>query len=183
MAFIDLQKTQSEANYVGRLLKKFGLPSDLGAAIAALAHTLRDHKHLEQLLTSIDPAERQEVYDSIAPHLRFKAKPLDVYVANAGQRAEREQWPVLDEHGNLQAFRPAADVSSIEKAVAADLASRALTLECAKCTRMETFPAVGMETPADVILKARKAGWIYDYLATPPREICPHCPTSLRPNA
>lgn len=181
MAIVDLQKTASEASFVAKALKKFGLSTDLGAAIAALAQTIRDHKHFESLLTSADPSERQMLYDSVLPHLRFKAKPLDVYVANAGRRAEREQWPVQGPDGKLHEFRPATDVASI--AIAQDMAKHTLVLECSKCTREERFCSVGQETPVDVIIKARKAGWVYDNISDPPREICPKCPSSLRPNA
>lgn len=187
LGVVDLQKSASEASFVAKALRKFGLPSDIGAAIAALASGIRDHRHLETLLTSCDPEERQMLYDSCLPHLRFTAKPLDVYVASAGRMAERLQLPVIGRNGELLEFRPAHDVSSLEKAaqqaLANDLAKRTLTLLCAKCTRQQCFVAVGDETHVDVVLKARKAGWVYDHIAQPPHEICPKCPTSLRPNA
>lgn len=183
MAVIDLANSAKEAGFVRSALKRFGLPSDFGAAIAALASTIRDHKHFETVLTSCGPEERQLLYDSCLPHLRFTAKPLDVYVASAGRMAERMQLPVIGPNGELREFRPAQDVRSAEKAIAAELAKKTLTLTCAKCTRKQSFVAVGEETPVDVILKARREGWVYDHIAQPPREICPHCPTSLRPNA
>jgi len=187
VAVIDLANTAKEAGFVAKALKRFGLPSDIGAAIAALASTVRDHRHFETLLTSCDPEERQMLYDSCLPHLRFTAKPLDVYVASAGRMAERLQLPVLGPNGELLEFRPAHDVSSIEKAaeqaLAAELAKKTLILTCAKCTHQQSFVAGGNETPVDVILKARRAGWVYDHIAQPAREICPKCPTSLRPNA
>lgn len=187
MAVIDLANTAKEAGFVAKVLKEFGLPSDIGAAIGALASTIRDHKHFETLLTSCEPEERQMLYDSCLPHLKFKAWSLDRYVASAGRMAERLQLPVLGPNGELLEFRPAQDVKSaekrIEQAIAAELAKKTLTLTCAKCTRQESFSAVGDETPVDVILKARREGWVYDHIAQPPREICPECPTSLRPNA
>lgn len=187
MAVIDLANTAKEAGFVAKALKKFGIPSDIGAAIGALASTIRDHKHFETLLTSCDAEERQILYDSCLPHLKFKAWPLDRYVASAGRMAERLQLPILGPNGELLEFRPAQDVNTIQKAaedaVAAEIARRTLTLTCAKCTHQQSFMGVGDETPVDVILKARKAGWVYDHIAQPPREICPKCPTSLRPNA
>lgn len=187
MAVIDLASTAKEAGFVAKTLKKFGLPSDIGAAIVALASTVRDHKHFETLLTSCEPEERQMLYDSCLPHLKFTAWPLDRYVASAGRMAERLQLPVLGPNGELLEFRPAQDVKSAEKraeqAIAAELAKKTLTLTCAKCTRQQSFVAVGNESPVDVILKARKAGWVYDHIAQSPREICPECRTSLRPNA
>lgn len=187
MAVIDLANSAKEAGFVRKALKRFGLPSDFGAAIAALASTIRDHRHFETVLTSCDPEERQMLYDSCRPHLKFTAKPLDAYVASAGRMAERLQLPVIGPNGELLEFRPAQDVKSAEKsaedAVAAEIAKKTLILVCAKCTRQQSFVAVGNETPVDVILKARREGWVYDHIAQPPREICPQCPTSLRPNA
>jgi hypothetical protein len=184
LGVIDLAQTRKTGTFVDKALKKFGLP-DLNSAVAALASTIRDHKHFETLLTSTAGEERQMLYDSCVPHLKFTAKPLDVYVAGAGQMAERLQLPTLDAEGNLHEFRPAADVKSIEKAaqqaIADDLAARTLTLVCSKCRHVAIFTAFGHETPVDVIKKARKIGWVYDYTAD--REICPKCPTSLRPNA
>lgn len=180
MAIVDLAKTGSEASFVRKALKKFGLPSDIGGAIAALAFMVRDHKHLENLLTGIGPEERQMVYDSIVPHLRFKARPLDVYVSNVGQRAEREQWPVLED-GKFKEFKPAQDLSTVQKHINAEIAKKLLILTCSKCTCEETFFQIGEETRVDTILKARKAGWVYDLVNQ--KEICPKCPTSLRPNA
>jgi hypothetical protein len=181
---IDLGASRNEADFVSKMLKRFGLPTDIGACIAALAGTIRDHKHFERLLTEAPPADRQDLYDALIPHLQFTPKPLDVYVANAGQRAEREQWPVLGPDGMLMPFKPAADVSSLEKDVqemiAAAMAQRRLMLTCSKCLREETFHAVGEETRVAVVIRARKKGWVYDYASNPPREICPKCPTSMR---
>lgn len=185
MAIVDLKNSAAELGFVRKALKQFGLPSDVGAAIAALASTIRDHRHLETLLTSCNGEERQIMYDSIVPHLHFKAKPLDRYIASAGHRAEREQWPIL-ENCQLKEFRSAQDVATIEyeaqKALAKELSEQKLVLTCGKCTFQETFYKVGEETNGDVVLKARRAGWIYDYRADPPKEICRKCPTSLRRN-
>lgn len=187
VAVIDLANSTKEAGFVRNALKRFGLPSDFGAAVAALASTIRDHRHFETILTSCEPEERQMLYDSCLPHLKFTAKPLDVYVASAGRMAERLQLPVVGPNGELLDFRPARDVRSTvkaaEDALAAETAKRTLTLTCAKCMRQQSFAAVGQETHVDAVMKARREGWVYDHIAQPPREICPKCPTSLRPNA
>ena len=108
----------------------------------------------------------------VIPHLRFKAKPLDVYVASAGQRAEREQWAVIDAQGNLQGFKSAADLQSIEyaaeQALAKELASRTLSLTCSKCRKQAAFIGISGETPATIIKKARISGWFHEYYAKPP---------------
>lgn len=182
MAVIDFAKQEREAKDVKGLLKRRGLPSDFGSAIQMLAGTIRDHKHLEVLLTSCGPEERQLLYDGIRAHLRFTPKALDQYVASAGQMAERQKLPVIAPDGSLHAFQPARDVSSAvqdaENAIAAGLAKRILTVTCSKCAAEAQFPQIGDETRVAVVIKARKAGWVYDPVGD--CEICPDCPTSLR---
>lgn len=184
---VDFGNLAREADFLKRTLRRFGLATDFGKAIAMMGGMVRDHRHFETLLTEAGPEIRQELYDSLRPSLKFTAKPLDVYVSDAKQRAEKEQLPVLGPEGQLLPFKPARDASSAfkdaENAIAASLAKRTLTLTCSKCTRQESFYAVGEETPVAVIMKARQAGWIYDYMAETPVEICPDCPTSLRPDA
>jgi hypothetical protein len=149
-----------------------------------LAPKIRDHKDLEVKLTSAPPSLRTIIYNTVKPYLRFKAWPLDKYVASAGQMAERQQLPVMDIQGMLHPFKPAADVRSVEKhaeeVIASSLAARTLTLTCSKCTRKGYFYAVGQETPAAVMIKARQGGWVYD--PAQDVDICPDCPTSLRRN-
>ena len=152
--------------------------------LTRLAVKIRDHKDLETKLTSAPPQLRTLIYETLKPNLKFKPWPLDRYVASAGRMAEREQLPVMDASGMLHEFQPARDARTVkmdvEDILTAALAKRTLVLTCAKCTRQQTFFGVGDETPVAVVLKARRAGWIYDYKADPPVEICPACPTSLR---
>ena len=167
---IDLGQNQKSRAFVERQLRRFGIGS-INDAIAALAKTIRDHKHLETFLTSIESlADRQEVYDSIRPHLRFEPWPLDRYVASANRMAEREQLPILGEDGQLHPFRPAQDVKTVENVLAAAIAKRKLTLTCVRCNKLEEFFQVGEETQVDVRKKALKAGWLLF-----PEEKCPKC--------
>lgn len=174
---IDFGAVQKEAGFLKKVLRQVGLPLSINEAIAALARTIRDHKHFERILTEIGPAERQDLYDSVIPHLRFTPKPLDVYVAGAGQMAEREQLPTLDEKGNLRAFRPAADVDSVEKhaqeLLLQSMAKRRLTVICHRCLAEENLYQIGDETRVGVVIRLRKMGWVYD----PQRETetCPEC--------
>lgn len=159
-------------------LKRHGLPVDFGKAIEALAGTIKDHEQFGYLVMQAEPEFRQDFYDAVRPHLSFRAKPLDSYIASAKQRAEREQLPTIDEAGNLKPFSAAQDASTLrqaEEAISASLAKRTLTLKCSKCTRQSSFSAVGNETPGAVINKARRIGWVYDYKSETPREICPEC--------
>ena len=84
---IDLGQNQQSKAFVERQLRRFGVGS-INDAISALARTIRDHKHLETFLTSIESqSDRQDVYDSIRPNLRFEPWPLDRYVASANSMA------------------------------------------------------------------------------------------------
>jgi hypothetical protein len=174
---IDLGAMQQEAAFIGKMLKKLGLPTSLGDAIAHLARTIRDHKHLERIITEAEPSERQMLYDTIKPNLRFQPWPLDKYIASAGQMAEREQLPILGEDGKLHPFQPASDVKTLEKhaedVLARSLAKRTLTLVCHKCLEEGQFHQLGEETRVSVIIRARKAGWKYDPLRE--TETCPKC--------
>jgi hypothetical protein len=142
---------------------------------------------MRTLLTSAPPQLRSIIYEVLKANIRFAAWPLDRYIASAGEMAEREQLPVMDALGNLHPFTPATDAGSIarhaELAIATAIAERTLTLTCGKCLRQESFVGTPAQTPADVVIRARRAGWIHDYTVDPPREICPKCPTSLRQNA
>jgi len=181
MAVANLSHLHTDAKALTKLLGRRGLPTDFNEAIAQLARTIRDHEHFERILSGIDPAERHDFYEAVAPHLRFKAKPLDVYVSDAGQRAERDQLPTMGPDGAVREFRPGCDVATLnraaEDAIAKALAERTLTLTCKRCPRQESFPAIGRETKVDAILKARKAGWVYHFKAKVPYETCPDCST------
>lgn len=170
---IDLRASQLEAGFLKKALRTRGLPEDFGQAIAFLAGQIRDHDHLAQMLTSMEAADRVDFLESVRPHLKFRAKPLDVYVSAMGQRAEREQWPTQGPDGKLKAFKPAVDVATAEKAIANALAERHLTLTCSKCLTFDSFPMIGLETAVDVRRKALAAGWTLH-----PQEICPTCPSS-----
>ena len=132
-----------------------------------LAPKIRDHKDLETKLTSAPPHLREIIYEAVRPFLKFQAKPLDRYVISAKQMAERERLPTMDERGNLHEFR------AVEVGLAAAVATRTLTLTCHKCTREDKFFAIGEETNVDVVMKARREGWVYGPLSE--HETCPTC--------
>lgn len=169
---IDISATMMKSAAVGQMLRRRGLPSDIGSAIALLAGTIRDHKHFEQLLTSCSGEERQMLYDSVRPHLRFIPKPLDVYISSVSSKAEREQWPVMID-GTMKKFKSAQDVSTVNRSIADAVKEKTLTLVCVRCTAKEEFPQIGKETAVDVIIKARKSGWKYNIVQK--TEHCPKC--------
>jgi hypothetical protein len=149
----------------------------VGNAIAKMALLIRDHKHLENILSGQDGKTRQEIYDAVRPHLRFTPWPLDSYVAAMGRTAEAKQLPIQNPDGTLREFSPAQDVRTVQKsaedAIARDLAKRTLTMVCVKCLRQEQFFGIGTETPVTVILKAREQGWVFN--PANETETCPQC--------
>jgi len=171
---IDFGKIQGDSAFLKKIMAKLGIPLSINEAIAALSATIRDHAHFQRLITETDPSFRQSFYDSVRPHLTFRAKPLDVYIADAQQQAEREKLPTLMPDGTLQEFKPAQDVLTAQKAMAQAIAKRTLTLTCSKCTKEESFPTIGEETPVAVIMKARRAGWVYN-----PVTMTEHCPACM----
>lgn len=76
-----------------------------GALVAQLGTLVRDHMHYQILLAACAPSERRIMYEALSPYLRFRPYPLDMYIAAAGQKAEREQQPTIDEDGKFHAFR------------------------------------------------------------------------------
>jgi hypothetical protein len=178
MASIDLGAQRDQAAFLTGSLKRHGLPLGFGKAIEALAKMIKDHEHFGYLVMQAEPDFRQNFYDAVRPHLRFKAKPIDSYVIAAKDKAEREQLPTIGPDGNLRAFRSAQDASTIrgaEDALSASLAKRTLTLKCSRCTRQQSYSALEHETPTAVVRRARLQGWAYDYKSETPKEICPEC--------
>jgi len=163
----------------------FGQLDDRGL-IPQLAYCVRDHDHFRDLLKVCDPLERKNMYESLRPYLRFQAKPLDVYIAEAGAEAERRQLPRWDSASQTFSEFKVPEVSTTlaehaERAIhnqdCWEKTKHSLVLTCAKCTFTQEFFG---ETLVAAALEARKAGWVYDELEGKPREICPKCPASRR---
>ena len=150
-----------------------GLPVQLGFLI-------QDHAHFRQLLSAADPQHRGAMYNALAPNLRFTAKPLDVYIYEAGADAERRQLPTVAPDGSLEPYHVPEIHSAVEtlledarlqaeitKVVEECVAKGHLTLVCKKCLKEASFAGMTRE---DAAWKARHAGWGLDG-----REICPEC--------
>ena len=91
--------------------------------------------------------------------------------------AQIQELPTVDSDGKFHAFRP-PEIRSVQAAVEEEMSQHHLTLTCRKCTREETFHG---ERKAEVIFKARQAGWTYGLDPTgkgseKASEICPDCP-------
>lgn len=138
-------------NAISGELKKAGFGGlDDPNIVQQLAFCVRDHEHLRSLLSAMPPEKRNLAYQQLRPHLRFQAKPLDVYIAELQQEAERKKLPVIEPvSGELIEFddyhtKPAALEVLAERAILAterdETKTGTLLLVCRKCTREEAFP-------------------------------------------
>ena len=170
-----------ERQKVNHQLKKLGFGGihdpNLFAQIATLYRT---HDSFRGLLMSTMPDQRRIAYEAIKPHLCFVAKPLDVYEMEMKQKAEREQWDVIDpenkhfpkpfEVGEIesQEYKLARQAElAIEINEAQQAAKGFLTVTCPRCTKEQTFPG---ETRVDASILAKEAGWRLH-----PAILCPEC--------
>ena len=157
---------------INRFLGDRGLAQlDDPSLSSQLAGFVRDHDHFRAILMECDPAERSNCYDALAPNLRFRAKPLEEYMAEARNQAEREQLPWIAEDGTLQQYHPPEvrsqsaidgkvidDRNTIEGALAPIVAKWQLTVRCKRCTREAVFYGTDKW---EAVMAAREAGWIY----------------------
>lgn len=178
---IDI-RTAKERKDVDRYLRRHGLGGlDDPKLAVQLAFLVQDHDQFRSMLMVLDPQRRHDMYEALAPNLRFDAKPLDVYVAEAAANFAAAE---SREHG---AIKVSGDETTAEEAIRDARAQGWLELTCVKCTRTECFPGVSR---LEAIELARRAGWVYQRMVTQKQgkeivkevEICPHCPTSARAN-
>lgn len=164
MAVISLE----ERSKINHKLKQLGFGGindpNLFAQIATL---FTSHDSFRGLLLSTKPDQRRIAYESIKPHLGFVAKPLDQYEREIHEKAEREQWDVVDP-GNPHWPRPfkVGEVESEEyrlnrqaqEAIAQTAHEKhgGLELVCSKCTLAEVFQAAKRK---DAEKEAHTAGW------------------------
>jgi|HubBroStandDraft_1064217.scaffolds.fasta_scaffold00168_32 hypothetical protein len=178
---------------MNRLLTAAGLGAldNPGRLVPELASYVRDHDHFRQLLAGCDPPARREMYEAMSTHLRFTARPLDVYMAEAGASAEARQLPLRDAAGGLHPFKTpvvetgdalaTGDVEIAQAAVNEAFATCHLVLACFRCTRAASFAG---RAKAHAVGAARDAGWIYiaPYeRGGEGRELCPECADVLWP--
>jgi hypothetical protein len=165
----NIQDRKTINNYLGN--RGLATLDNPGGLCQQLGYLVEDETHLKQILNRCAPELRRECYEAVLPHLRFKARPLDVYLSELGAEAEAEQLPVVNEAGKFRAYNP-PDIRTVQRVVEESISSWHLTLTCKKCLREETFHG---GRRADVIFKARDAGWTYE-AANGGRETCPACP-------
>ena len=165
-----------ERDVINRLLGSAGLATldDPASLLPQLGGHVRDHAHFRSLLSHAEPEARRDMYDALAPNLRFAPKPLDVYIAEAGDIADREQqtrW--AGDH--FEPYMPAeikSDEALVQALVDDAVAKGLLELVCRKCTRTAIFTGIDQ---ADAVQKAREAGWVVSTLGEG-MIICPGCP-------
>jgi hypothetical protein len=67
---------------INRYLEMRGLGRlDDPGLLSQFAFLVQDHDHLRSLLVACEPENRGAMYQALAPHLRFRAKALDVYIS------------------------------------------------------------------------------------------------------
>lgn len=128
------------------------------------------HDFFQDLLNECDANRRAEMYNAMAPKLRFKALPLSQYEMRISERAGK-----MVSQGKMrvegQAPRPINVGNQKYAEVDQEHATHAmLTLHCYKCTFYERFLG---ETPVGAMIEGRKAGWIRDQVRN--KEVCPKC--------
>lgn len=171
-------RSQQEKSIINRTLKNHGLPTlESGAGLLqALGSRVHDHEHFRSLLIRCDPKMRSAMYDSMAPYLRFKAHPLDRYIAESARRAEAEKLPTVDTEGKLH--QPLTqNLIDAKRAVKEAFAKKFLTVTCRSCTKQESFAGA---TRDECVIAARVAGWVcfISDRTKKPVEICPSCPAT-----
>lgn len=176
-----------ERKRVNHELRKMGFGGlDDPNLIAGIAFCIRDHEHFRNQLFSVKPEERRHAYNTLRPHLRFAAKPLDVYEAEMKDFAERMQLPGYNkETGDLIPFK----AGSVELDRLATDAIRqnkhekhgGLWMTCAKCTVVEIFRAPHRK---EAEREAEQSGWRSDGEKNwCPKHVPTRCTMTLRCSA
>jgi hypothetical protein len=176
-----------ERQRINHELKKLGFGGIQDANLCAQIATLyKTHESFRGLLMSTMPDQRRIAYEALRPHLCFVAKPLDQYEREIREKAEREQWDVInrDNPHFPQPFKVGeveSDEYKLQKAAQEaieanehDKAGGVLELVCTKCTIVARFPA---PKRPQAIKAAHNAGWRWDERNGTKRTYCPdHVP-------
>ena len=164
MPVISLEQRQK----INHELKTLGFGGVNDPNLFAQIGTLyRTHESFRGLLMSTAPKERRIAYESIKPHLCFVAKPLDQYEREIHEKAEREQWDVIDPDNPHfpQPFKVGeveSDEYKLQKLAAEAIEQSAhekhggLELVCTKCTLSQIFRGARRK---DAEKEARASGW------------------------
>lgn len=152
---------------------------DMGMAFAKIVEDFPFDKHwfFRGLLNECEAHRRREMYEAIVPHFtRFQPKSLETYLMEITEEASRM---VSHRVMRVEGRRPDAIEVNGERFIEAggtEGSHTVVVMRCIKCQRRKLFVD---ETNVDAIMKARQAGWVY--VPVQDVNICPKCPTSLRP--
>jgi hypothetical protein len=175
---------KDDRSKVDQELRKLGFGGlDDPNLIPSIAFFVKTHEQFRGQLFSVLPEKRREAYEALRPHLRFDAKPLDVYEAEMKELAERQQIPGYDnETHQLVPFK----AGSAELDLIATEAIRQKRHEdgggvfevvCSHCTKFEHFRA---KLRKDAEKQANVAGWRSDGRKTfCPQHVPSRCTMSL----
>lgn len=128
------------------------------------------HDFLEGLLNECESENRQEMYNAIAPKLKFKALSLSQYEAHIALKAgELVSQGRMRVEGNAPR---AIEVGGYKLAVVPkhQATGAVATVRCHRCPKAEKFLA---DTPVSAMIKARAAGWTRENGVN--KETCPKC--------
>ncbi|MES2136990.1 MAG: hypothetical protein V4502_08030 [Pseudomonadota bacterium] len=191
--------SEDPAFLINHALRSKGLASlsEGPALVAQLAMFVRDDRHFRALINTCEPQERGNMYNALAPNVRFKARPLSDYLIEIAQDAERQQLPTLGPKGELQEFKtavinnpdsfriePPTDAAIATNAIAEAVAKQRLHVVCLLCTREDVFRGVTKEEAVEAL---RAAGWragskyVGEGEEREQVEICPRCVKSRAP--
>lgn len=193
-----------ERNKVDRELKRLGFGGlDDPTLFDQIAYVLSckgpelGHRKFRSMLLSVEPAQRQIAYQSIAPKLSFKARPLEDYEREGAEVADQlklptydpktlmiEEWrPQVIETVEYRQKRSALELAA-EQAIVRDLretgAQLQLTLTCEVCTHEGQWRVKRKDKGLKI---ARNDGWlIKDYSPVEDglakQTLCPACKRS-----
>lgn len=155
---------KAERSKVDQELRKLGFGGlDDPNIVSQIAFCIRDHNQFRSQLFSVDPDKRRLAYEQLRPHLRFAAKPLDVYEAEMKLMAEQHQLPTWDASAYPKPFKvPEIGLDELaQEAIRQNAHERdgGLIVTCAKCTRQDTFRG---KLRKEAEKSAHTAGWRSD---------------------
>ena len=133
---------------INQFLGRRGLATldDPRGLVTQVAFLIQNHDHLRSMLIRCEPEHRRDMYESLKPHLRFEAKPLDVYIAEGQADAERRQLPTLGPNGELVPFKP-AEIHTQAEAEENTPESHVTAVLCGACGKVYDVVASGGACP------------------------------------
>jgi hypothetical protein len=95
--------TENERRKINSKLQLNGFSplNDPASLIPQIAYFITGHDEFREMLVTCEPEERNRMYDALRPNLRFRPKPLDVYMAEAFAIMAAKQTPLLGPDGKL----------------------------------------------------------------------------------